>query len=41
MNHRNKQIHALANHPPDSHDNVNDSCLKLTAWVGLCGNGDL
>ena len=34
-------MYAPANQPPDFYYNVNDSRQKLTAWVGLCRNGDM
>ena len=32
---------APANRPPESHYNATGSRQKLTAWVELCGNGDM
>ena len=41
VNNHNAQMYEPANQAPDCHDNINDSCQKLTAWVELCGNGNI
>ena len=33
-------MYARTNQLPDFNYNINDSRQKLTAWVGLCANGD-
>ena len=40
VNNHNVGMYAPANELPYFHYNVNDNCQKLTAWIGLFGNGD-
>ena len=41
VNNHNVGMYAPANQLPYFHYNVNDNRQKLTAWIGLFGNGDM